>query len=138
LYDAVSRDDLECVRSLIKRQRSMLLDLNPAESESLLRVASELNNPDDMVHVLLEAGLRICEAVGSCNLKGSDDVHVAGGNIDYDEEQHVSASSLTTHFCRSFTEKKDKLYFLKAISTFLYLEISKNMYDVYHKQAKTV
>ncbi|WJX58916.1 hypothetical protein P8452_44321 [Trifolium repens] len=89
LYDAVSRGDLECVRSLIKRQRSLLLDLNPAESESLLRVASELNNPDDMVHVLLEAGLRICEAVGSGSFKGSDDVHVAGGNIPCDEEQHV-------------------------------------------------
>jgi hypothetical protein len=48
---------------------------------------------------LLEAGLRICEAVGSGSFKGSDDVHVAGGNIPCDEEQHVSASSLTITFC---------------------------------------
>lgn len=92
LRDAVSRSDLDAVRSLIKRQRSVLADLSPAESDSLLRVATELINPDDMVHLLLEAGLRIQEPVGSDSFKGHDDVHVAHGNIDRDEEGHVSAS----------------------------------------------
>lgn len=85
LCNAVSRGDFECVRSLIKRQRSVLLDLNSVESESILRIATELDNPDDMVHLLLEAGLRIRETVGSEDFKGYGDVHVADGNIACDE-----------------------------------------------------
>lgn len=89
LCDAVSRGDLECVRSLIKRQRSVVLDMSLKESESLLRVATELAHPDDMVHMLLEAGLRVHEAVGFDKFKGSDDVLVVGGNVARDEEKHV-------------------------------------------------
>ncbi|MED6221639.1 hypothetical protein PIB30_056739 [Stylosanthes scabra] len=85
LREAVSRGDLDTVRNLLKRQRSVLTDLTPSEAESLLRVATELAEPEDMVHLLLEAGLRIQEAVGSDNVKGSDDVHVAEGNIGPDE-----------------------------------------------------
>ena len=90
LRDAVSRGDLDAVRNLIKRQRSVLADLSPGEAESLLRVATELVDPEDMVHLLLEAGLRIQEAVGLDNVKGSDELHVARGNIARDEA-HVSA-----------------------------------------------
>ncbi|CAI8586337.1 unnamed protein product [Vicia faba] len=86
LCDAVSRADLETVRSLIKRQRSVLSGLSPHESNSLLRVASELANPDDMVHLLLEAGLRIHETVRSDNnFKHPDYVHM----VDADIVQHV-------------------------------------------------
>ncbi|XP_057724883.1 protein VAPYRIN-like [Arachis stenosperma] len=85
LREAVSRGDLDTVRNLLKRQRSVLADLTPSEAESLLRVATELADPEDMVHLLLEAGLRIQEAVGSDNVNGSDDVHVVDGNIGPDE-----------------------------------------------------
>ncbi|CAK8538342.1 unnamed protein product [Lathyrus sativus] len=90
LCDAVSRADLETVRSLIKRKRSVLAGLSPDESNSLLRVASELDNPDDMVHLLLEAGLRIHETVRSDNFKRRDDVHVADANIvqHVEDEEH--------------------------------------------------
>ncbi|XP_061351697.1 protein VAPYRIN-like [Gastrolobium bilobum] len=91
LRDAVTRGDLDAVRNLIKRQRSVLTDLSHTEANSLLRVATELVNPDDMVHLLLEAGLRIQESVGSDNLKGSDEVHVADGNIATDDVAHKEA-----------------------------------------------
>lgn len=81
LCDAVSRGDLDAVRNLMKRQRSVLADLKPEEAESLLRVATRLVDPDDMVHLLLEAGLRIRD-----NVKGDDEGHVASGNIARDEE----------------------------------------------------
>ncbi|KAK7276418.1 hypothetical protein RIF29_17557 [Crotalaria pallida] len=81
LHDAVSRGDVDAVRNLIKRQRCVLGDLKPREAESLLRVATELVNPDDMVHLLLEAGLRIQQD----NVKGDDEVHVASGNIAREE-----------------------------------------------------
>ncbi|KAE9614982.1 hypothetical protein Lal_00048329 [Lupinus albus] len=80
LFDAVSRGDLDAVRNLMKRQRLVLADLKLSEAESLLRVATELVNPDDMVHLLLEAGLRIQD-----NVKGHDELHVATGNIARDE-----------------------------------------------------
>lgn len=81
---------METVRSLIKRQRSVLSGLSLDESNSLLRVASELADPDDMVHLLLEAGLRIHETVRSVNFKRRDDVHVADANI----VEHVSDSCI--------------------------------------------
>ncbi|CAJ1971048.1 unnamed protein product [Sphenostylis stenocarpa] len=72
LNDAVTRGDLGAVRNLIKRQRSMLADLSPAEADSLLGAATKLLKPDDMVHLLLEAGLRIVPSPNA-----SDVVHVA-------------------------------------------------------------
>ncbi|KAI4306865.1 hypothetical protein L6164_030108 [Bauhinia variegata] len=59
LRHAVAGGDLDAVRNLIKRQKSILSDLPPSEAESLLRAATELVNPEHMVHLLLEAGLRI-------------------------------------------------------------------------------
>ncbi|KAK7385377.1 hypothetical protein VNO78_31093 [Psophocarpus tetragonolobus] len=59
LNDAVTRGDLDAVRNLIKRQRSMLPDFSGTQAESLLAAATKLRNPEDMVHLLLEAGLRI-------------------------------------------------------------------------------
>ncbi|XP_054798724.1 protein VAPYRIN-like isoform X2 [Prosopis cineraria] len=83
LRHSVARGDSDAVRNLIKRQRSLLADLSPNEAESLLRVATGLANPDGMVHLLLEAGLRVEEALGSGNVdqrwasKGWDELHVA-------------------------------------------------------------
>ncbi|XP_020204417.1 uncharacterized protein LOC109789795 [Cajanus cajan] len=59
LRHAVTHGDLDAVRNLIKRQRSILADFSPTQAESLLSDATQLDNPDDMVHLLLEAGLRI-------------------------------------------------------------------------------
>ena len=43
----------------------MLAELTPSEAESLLRLATELEKPEDMVHLLLEAGVRIEKNGGS-------------------------------------------------------------------------
>ncbi|XWS65808.1 hypothetical protein CRYUN_Cryun05aG0145400 [Craigia yunnanensis] len=60
LQHAVSCGDFEVVKNMIKRQKSVLNDLSAKEAESLLRVATQLdNNSDDMVNLLLEAGLKI-------------------------------------------------------------------------------
>ncbi|KAK7300493.1 hypothetical protein RJT34_11338 [Clitoria ternatea] len=82
LNDAVTRGDLDAVRNLIKRQRSILADLSPTQAESLLRVATQLVNPDCMVHLLLEAGLRIQDPLRSSdNFQGNDGGHVADGDV---------------------------------------------------------
>ncbi|KAL9316224.1 hypothetical protein ACSQ67_017225 [Phaseolus vulgaris] len=84
LNDAVTRGELDAVRNLIKRQRSMLADLSPAEAESLLGAATKLQEPDDMVHLLLEAGLRIVPSPNA-----SDEVHVAEDTNTNREEVEV-------------------------------------------------
>lgn len=90
LRDAVARGDLDAVRNFIKRQRSLLADLSPNEAESLLRVATELVNPDGMVHLLLEAGLRVEEPLsGSDNLNDNVDPRWASNGWD---ELHVAAA----------------------------------------------
>ncbi|XP_007008889.2 PREDICTED: serine/threonine-protein phosphatase 6 regulatory ankyrin repeat subunit C isoform X2 [Theobroma cacao] len=58
LHHAVSCGNLEIVRKMIKRQKSVLYDLSTREAESLLQVATQLANSEDMVNLLLEAGLR--------------------------------------------------------------------------------
>ena len=84
LRQAVSRGDLHAVRNLIKRRRPVLSELAPSEAKSLLRVATELDKPEDMVHLLLEAGLRIEKNGGSDGYmdprwgsKGWRELHVA-------------------------------------------------------------
>ncbi|XP_043817401.1 protein VAPYRIN-like [Manihot esculenta] len=59
LRHAVSSGDVNSVKNIIKRQRSILSELSPREAESLLRVATELADPEGMVNLLLEAGLKI-------------------------------------------------------------------------------
>ncbi|KAL2317100.1 hypothetical protein Fmac_030976 [Flemingia macrophylla] len=61
LHHAVTRGDLDAVRNIIKRQRPILADFSPSQAESLLSAATQLSKPDDMVHLLLEAGLRIIQ-----------------------------------------------------------------------------
>ncbi|TKY56897.1 structural molecule [Spatholobus suberectus] len=55
LQDAVTRGDLDAVRNLMKRQRSLLADLSPTQADSLLGAATQLLNPDDMITELGEA-----------------------------------------------------------------------------------
>uniref|UniRef100_A0A7N2R9X5 MSP domain-containing protein n=2 Tax=Quercus lobata TaxID=97700 RepID=A0A7N2R9X5_QUELO len=88
LRHAVGRGDVEAVRNLIKRQKFILTELSPRESESLLRVATQLVSPDEMVNLLVEAGLKIESRVRLNNntshvvesrwaSKGLDELHVA-------------------------------------------------------------
>ncbi|KAG7999143.1 hypothetical protein I3843_01G292300 [Carya illinoinensis] len=84
LLHAVRCGDLDAVRSLIKRQKSVLSELSPREAESLLRVASELVTSEEMVNLLVEAGLKIDTRVKLDNAsypadssKGWCEVHVA-------------------------------------------------------------
>ncbi|XP_050386275.1 protein VAPYRIN-like [Argentina anserina] len=62
LRHAVCGGDVEAVRNIIRRQRTILAELGPGEAEALLRVATELVEPEKMINLLLEAGLR-CDLV---------------------------------------------------------------------------
>ncbi|XP_047325498.1 protein VAPYRIN-like [Impatiens glandulifera] len=59
LRHAVAAGDYDAVRNIIKRQKKTLLaEFGNKDSESLLRVANELDNSDEMVNLLIESGLR--------------------------------------------------------------------------------
>ncbi|XP_038710567.1 protein VAPYRIN-like isoform X2 [Tripterygium wilfordii] len=83
LSHAVNRGDLDSTMNIIKRQKSILTELTQREAESLLRVATELDNSESMVNLLLEAGLRIDARVESDNVdskwlsKGWSEIHAA-------------------------------------------------------------
>ncbi|CAK9135821.1 unnamed protein product [Ilex paraguariensis] len=81
LCHAVSIGDCDAVRKIIKRQRSIVNELPTREAESLLRVANELDNSEDMVNILVEAGL-MCDGRQRLNdvrweSKGWTELHVA-------------------------------------------------------------
>ncbi|VVA18433.1 PREDICTED: ankyrin-3 [Prunus dulcis] len=65
LRHAVTCGDYNAARNIIKRQRTILTEFPPGDAESLLQVATELVNPEDMTNLLLEAGLRIDARVRS-------------------------------------------------------------------------
>lgn len=76
--------DCEAVRNIIKRKRTSLTELTSREAESLLRVATELDNSDDMVDLLVEAGLKFDARAKSDDVresrqvaKGWTELHVA-------------------------------------------------------------
>ncbi|KAF2296296.1 hypothetical protein GH714_037292 [Hevea brasiliensis] len=88
LRHAVSCGDVNSAKNIIKRQRSILAELSPRDAESLLRVATELADPEGMVNLLLEAGLKIDSRAKAENVsfyqvdpkwqsKGWSDLHVA-------------------------------------------------------------
>ncbi|KAL5568822.1 hypothetical protein UlMin_025397 [Ulmus minor] len=93
LRHAVNCGDHDAARNLIKRQRSILAELTPSESESLLRVATELDEPENMVNLLLEAGLKIGARLELDNYKadskGWDELHVAAAFDRTDEVLEV-------------------------------------------------
>ncbi|EEF41481.1 protein VAPYRIN [Ricinus communis] len=84
LRHAVTCGDVNSAKNIIKKQRSVLAELPPVEAESLLRVATELAHPENMVNLLLEAGLKIDARVKVDNevdnkweSKGWSELHVA-------------------------------------------------------------
>lgn len=93
LRHAVAGGDLDAVRNIIKRQRSIFTEFPTRDAESLLRVATELSNSDDMVALLVEAGLKIDDARAGLGdvtesrwaSKGWTDLHVAAA-FDRTEE----------------------------------------------------
>ncbi|KAH7854376.1 hypothetical protein Vadar_013090 [Vaccinium darrowii] len=93
LRHAVAGGDLDAVRNIIKRQRSILTEFPSRDAESLLRVATELSNSDDMVALLVEAGLKTDDARAGLGdvtesrwaSKGWTDLHVAAA-FDRTEE----------------------------------------------------
>lgn len=99
LRQAVSYGDFDSVRNIIKRQKPILAELPQREAESLLRVATELaNNSEDMVNLLLEAGLKIDARVTAggtgyvyqvdsrCESKGWSELHMA---VAFDRAEEV-------------------------------------------------
>jgi hypothetical protein len=97
LRHAVGCGDVDSVRNLIKRQKSILTELSPREAESLLRVATELVNPEEIVNLLVEAGLKIEARVRLDNnasypvesrwaAKGWDELHVA---VAFDQTDEI-------------------------------------------------
>ena len=97
LRHAVGCGDVDSVRNLIKRQKSILAELSPREAESLLRVATELVNPEEIVNLLVEAGLKIEARVRLDNnassfvesrwaSKGWDELHVA---VAFDQTDEI-------------------------------------------------
>ncbi|KAJ6357514.1 hypothetical protein OIU78_005377 [Salix suchowensis] len=59
LRHAVSCGDADAVKNILKRQKAILSDLTQRDAESLLRVATGLDNSEVVVNLLLEAGLKI-------------------------------------------------------------------------------
>ncbi|XP_050212097.1 protein VAPYRIN-like [Mercurialis annua] len=74
LRQAVVSGDVDSVKNIIKRQRSILAEFAPIEAESLLRLATELDDPENMVNLLLEAGLKIDSRVGVDNGRSNNNV----------------------------------------------------------------
>ncbi|GMN41243.1 hypothetical protein TIFTF001_010472 [Ficus carica] len=88
LRHAVRRGDHDTARNILKRQKSVLSELPPRESESLLRVATELADPEGMMNLLLESGLKIGARVGPDDARASrgwDALHVAAALNRTDE-----------------------------------------------------
>ncbi|KAJ6982891.1 uncharacterized protein [Populus alba] len=88
LRHAVSCGDADSVKNILKRQKTILSELTQRDAESLLRVATELDNSEVVVNLLLEGGLKIdacvtAGGVGSYQVdprwesKGWSDLHVA-------------------------------------------------------------
>nr|DAD26308.1 TPA_asm: hypothetical protein HUJ06_027776 [Nelumbo nucifera] len=95
LHRAVSAGDMDVVRNLIKRQKSVVADLSPRDTESLLQAATESCNSNHMIGLLVEAGLKTDVRVKLDNLnaegesrwvsKGWTEIHVAAA-FDRSEE----------------------------------------------------
>ncbi|KAK3042898.1 hypothetical protein RJ639_001171 [Escallonia herrerae] len=81
LRHAVKTGDCDAVRSMIKRQRSILTELTAREAELLLAAANESDNSEGMISLLVDAGLKV-ERLGDAResrwaTKGWTELHVA-------------------------------------------------------------
>ncbi|PWA45770.1 Ankyrin repeat-containing protein [Artemisia annua] len=61
----LNNGDCDTVRSMVKYQRTILTELSTCEAESVLRVATSLDNSVGMVSLLLEVGLKVVSATRS-------------------------------------------------------------------------
>ncbi|KAL0317040.1 UNVERIFIED_CONTAM: hypothetical protein Sangu_2118300 [Sesamum angustifolium] len=92
LTHAVGAGDFEAVRSIVKRQRSVVSELPAREAESLYRVAAQF---PDVMGLLLEAGLRVDVGRelyddGRMAAKGWTELHVAAA---FDRQEEVERLS---------------------------------------------
>ncbi|KAL0321828.1 UNVERIFIED_CONTAM: hypothetical protein Scaly_2479200 [Sesamum calycinum] len=88
----VGAGDFEAVRSIVKRQRSVVSELPAREAESLYRVAAQF---PDVMGLLLEAGLRVDVGRelyddGRMAAKGWTELHVAAA---FDRQEEVERLS---------------------------------------------
>lgn len=85
LRHAVMTGDYESAKNILKRQKT---GLATRDAESLLRVAAELDNSEEMVELLTESEYKI-NRCGKSNeskwIKGWTDLHVASANNRTDE-----------------------------------------------------
>ncbi|KAA8534034.1 hypothetical protein F0562_031551 [Nyssa sinensis] len=84
LRHAVASGDIDAVRNIIKRQRNIVAEFSTREAESLLQVATKSDNSDEMVNLLVEAGLKADTPArlddvreSRWDSKGWTDLHVA-------------------------------------------------------------
>lgn len=95
LRHAVKTGDYDAVKNIIKRQRSILAELPTREAESLLKVATELDNSEEMVELLTESELKINPSAKLGRLtesrwaaKGWTELHVAAA---FDRTEEISS-----------------------------------------------
>ncbi|KAK6932982.1 Ankyrin repeat [Dillenia turbinata] len=74
LKQAVSNGNFDAVKSLVKREKTVISNLSSKEADSLLRLATE-SGKDVLVNLLLESGLR-----GEKDDVGWTELHVAADN----------------------------------------------------------
>lgn len=92
LRQAVGAGDIESVKGIIKRQRSIVAELSARDAETLYGISTQLSsNSEDMLGLLLEAGLR-ANAVASLDegiwaSKGWTKLHVA---VAFDRTDQVA------------------------------------------------
>ncbi|XP_057979333.1 protein VAPYRIN-like [Malania oleifera] len=94
LLRAVALGDYDAVAKLIKRQKSVVSGLPPAEAESLLRMAGESSNSEAVTDLLIESGLKIDDArVAKWESKGWTKLHVAAA---FDRTEEIIREGLGT------------------------------------------
>lgn len=91
LRHAVGIGDIESVKGIIKRQRSIVAELSARDAETLYGILTQLSNSEDMLGLLLEAGLK-ANAVSSLDegilaSKGWTKLHVA---VAFDRTDEVA------------------------------------------------
>lgn len=91
LRHGVITGDYDSVKNILKRQKTILAELPTRDAESLLRVASELDNSVEMIELLTESEYDINRRgksvvdVNEINLMGWTELHVASANNQTDE-----------------------------------------------------
>ncbi|KAK9126728.1 hypothetical protein Scep_015574 [Stephania cephalantha] len=90
LRQAVSGGDTHAAKNIIKRQKSILPELSSQETESLLSAACQCCDPDNMISLLLEAGLKADSSMSApidsrLESKGWTAIHVAAAHDQVEE-----------------------------------------------------